>query len=116
MSLIAKIVSVLATAQRQPASIAHTTRCGAWRTSSPMAAVPRNSAGTLQRARNTPTTIMREMTTGEMPSVTILVGASAAPSQAPAVNPEARPTSWSRRSRPASTAAIGSIAAPGDRR
>src|SRR5438034_6292579 len=33
MSLIAKMVSVLATAQRQPASAAQTTRCGTWRTS-----------------------------------------------------------------------------------
>src|SRR6266704_5142670 len=109
MSLIAKMVSVLATAQRQPASAAQTTRCGAWRTSARTADVPRSSAGRLQRARNTPSTIVSEMTTGEMPSATILVGASAAPSQAPAVNPLSTPTSCSRRSR---TAVSGSTAAP----
>src|SRR6266704_1289795 len=112
MSLIAKMVSVLATAQRQPASAAQTTRCGAWRTSARTADVPRSSAGRLQRARNTPSTIVSEMTTGEMPSDTILVGASAAPSQAPAVNPLSTPTSCSRRSRAAAT---GSTAAPEDR-
>src|SRR5213594_2578949 len=112
MSLIAKMVSVLATAQRQPASAAQTTRCGTWRTSARTADVPRSSAGRLQRARNTPSTIVSEMTTGEMPSDTILVGASAAPSQAPAVNPLSTPTSCSRRSRAAAT---GSTAAPEDR-
>src|SRR5438445_705765 len=112
MSLIAKMVSVLATAQRHPASAAHTTRCGAWRTSARTAEVPRSSAGRLQRARNTPSTIVREITTGEMPSDTILVGASAAPSQAPAVNPLSTPTRWSRRSRAAAT---GSTTRPAGR-
>src|SRR6266851_922445 len=66
MSLIAKIVRVLATAHRHPARIAQTTRWGAWRTSAPIADVPRSRAGRLQRARNTPTTIAREITTGEL--------------------------------------------------
>src|SRR6266550_2465271 len=118
MSRIAKIVSVFATAQRLPASTAHTTRCGACRTSAPIAPEPRSSAGRLQRARNTPCTIARDITTGGMPRVTILVGASAAPSQAPAVKPHATPTSWSRRSRERSIAgaASGSIGAPTRRR
>src|SRR5207247_2940359 len=92
--------------------VAQTTRCGACRTSGGTADVPRSSAGRLQRARTPPTTIVSEMTTGERPSDTILVGASAAPSQAPAVNPLSTPTSCSRRSRAAAT---GSTAAPEDR-
>src|SRR5260370_983294 len=40
-------------------------------------------------------TMMNEMTIGEMPMETSFVGASAAPSQAPAVNPERIPKSWS---------------------
>src|SRR2546427_347620 len=38
-----------------------------------------------------------EITTGERPRVTILVGASAAPSHAPAVKPLAMPASWRAR-------------------
>src|SRR5256714_13539362 len=111
------MVSVLATAQRQPATMAHTTRWGACRTSAPIAAVPRKSAGRLQRARNTPTTIASEITTGDRPSTTILVGASAAPSQAPAVRRLATPASCSRRRRDGSSAgASGSTGAPRDRR
>src|ERR1041384_4044764 len=121
MSLIAKIVSVLATAQRQPASTAQITRCGAWRTSSRTALVPRSKAGTLQRAVNTPSTIIKEITTGEMPRVTSLVGASAAPSHAPAANPESMPTRCSRRSRTGSSSVMRSRPArrgrlPGRRR
>src|SRR2546429_8873895 len=101
------MVSVLATAHRQPASTAQTTRCGACRTSAPIAVVPRSSAGRLQRARNTPTTIASEITTGERPSTTILVGASAAPSQAPAVKPLATPASCRPRRRAGSRAAGG---------
>src|SRR6266568_1223443 len=112
MSLIAKMVRVLATAQRHPASTAHTVRCGAWRRSAPIADVPRSRAGTLQRARNTPSTIVSEITTGEIPSDTILVGASAAPSHAPAAKPLSTPTCCSRWSRPAAT---GSTRAPRDR-
>src|SRR5229473_2372535 len=104
MSLIAKIVRVLATAHRHPARIAQTTRWGAWRTSAPIADVPRSRAGRLQRARNAPTTIAREITTGERPRATILVGASAAPSQAPAAKPLTTPASCRRRRRAASSA------------
>src|SRR3989442_5199231 len=103
MSLIAKIVSVFATAHKQPARAAQTMRWGACRTSSRTAAVPRTRAGRLQRARNTPSTIMKEITTGGMPSVTSLVGASAAPSHAYAANPERVPTRCSRRSRAGSS-------------
>src|SRR5689334_5487969 len=84
-SRTAKIVSVLATAHRHPARIAHTIRCGAWRRSAAMYDVPWMSAGSDHRARKTPITIVSEITTGESPRVTSLVGASAAPSQAPAV-------------------------------
>src|SRR3954451_6085312 len=48
--------------------------------------------GIVQRARNTPTTIASETTMGETPIVTSLVGASAAPSQAPAVKPHSTPS------------------------
>src|SRR2546429_290651 len=82
---------VLATAHRQPARTAQTIKCGACRTSARMCDVPRMSAGTLQRARNTPTTMMREITRGETPMVTSFVGASAAPSQAPAAKPQRIP-------------------------
>ncbi len=52
-------------------------------------------AGRLQRARKTPMTMIREMTIGEMPMETSFVGASAAPSQAPAAKPERMPSNWS---------------------
>ena len=103
-SRMAKMVRVLATAQRHPASTAHTTRCGAWRRSHPTCPVPRTSAGTLQRARNTPATISNEMTTGEIPSVTSLAGASAAPSHAPAPKPQRMPSDCSCRRRSGATA------------
>src|SRR2546428_1070079 len=80
MSLIAKMVRVLATAQRQPASAAQITRWGVWRTSSPTAAGPRTRAGRPQRARNTPRTIIDEKVTGGAPRVQSLGGALAAPS------------------------------------
>jgi len=57
------------------------------------------SAGRLQRARKTPTTMTSEMTIGERPIVTSFVGASAAPSQAPAVSPERMPRSCRERER-----------------
>src|SRR5258708_5251610 len=60
------------------------------------------SAGTLQRARKTPTTMMSEITSGERPMETSLVGASAAPSHAPAVNPDRIPSSCNLRAREAS--------------
>src|SRR5438445_7198948 len=111
------MVSVLATAHRHPARMAQTTRWGACRTSAPIAVVPRNRAGRLQRARNTPATIASEITTGDRPSTTILVGASAAPSQAPAVKPLATPASCKRRRRDESSAgAIESIRVPRGRR
>src|SRR5262245_23666512 len=104
-SRIACTVSVFATAQSAPASSAHTTRCGVRSRSARTPAVPRSSAGRLQRARNTPSTIISEIATGGMPSVTSLVGASAAPSHAPAVTPERTPTAWRRERRAASTRA-----------
>ncbi len=55
--------------------------------------VPRIRAGRLQRARKTPTTIKSETTRGDTPSFTSFVGASAAPSQAPAPKPQRMPTS-----------------------
>src|SRR5438876_313868 len=56
----------------------------------------------------TPTTMTSEMTIGERPSVTSLVGASAAPSQAPAVSPEKIPRSCREREREESVeAAVG---------
>src|SRR5207244_11569520 len=117
LSLLGSMVGVLATAHRPPARMAQTTRWGACRTSAPIAVVPRNRAGRLQRARNTPATIASEITTGDRPSTTILVGASAAPSQAPAVKPLATPASCKRRRRDESSAgAIESIRAPRGRR
>jgi hypothetical protein len=44
-------------------------------------------------------TIISEITTGEIPTVTNFVGASAAPNQAPAVNPDTNPTTCSARAR-----------------
>ena len=79
-------------------------------------AVPRTSAGRLQRARNTPITITKEIATGGMPSVTSLVGASAAPSQAPAVTPDSTPSACSRERRAASTPATGAARRPRRRR
>ena len=104
-SRIAKIVSVFATAHKQPASTAHTIRCGAWRKSALMYDVPWINAGKLQRARNTPITIASETITGERPSATSLVGASAAPSHAPAVSPQNIPSACSVRTRAASKGA-----------
>ena len=110
-SRIAKMVSVLATAHRHPASTPQTTRCGACRRSHPICPVPRTNAGKLQRARNTPATISSEITTGDIPTLTSLVGASAAPSQAPAPNPQRIPMDCKRRSR---SAGIGGRAALSD--
>jgi len=98
-SRIAKTVSVFATAHKQPASNAQITRCGARRTSARTEEVPSTKAGKLRRARKTPVTMINEMTTGEIPMVTSFVGASAAPSQAPAVKPEKTPSSCKSRDR-----------------
>src|ERR1700761_137820 len=98
-SRIAKIVSVFATAQMHPAKIAQIKRCGVRATSARIDDVPKISAGTLHRARKTPITIISEITTGEIPTVTNFVGASAAPSHAPAVNPDTNPTTCSARAR-----------------
>src|ERR1044071_871214 len=113
-SRTAKMVSVLATAHKQPASTAQTMRCGAWRRSSRTKAVPWIRAGRLQRARKTPRTIASDTTTGERPMVTSLVGASAAPSQAPAVRPDRMPRPWRVRTRRGSI--TESIAGPAVRR
>src|SRR4029077_12818840 len=83
------------------------TRCGARRTSARTDEVPRVRAGRLQRASKTPMTMMREMTIGEMPMETSFVGASAAPSQAPAAKPERMPSNWSFLEREASGTAGG---------
>src|SRR5215475_9422534 len=91
-SRIAKIVSVFATAQMHPASSAQINRCGVRFTSARIDDVPKISAGTLHRARKTPITMISEITTGEIPTVTSFVGASAAPNHAPAVNPDTNPT------------------------
>jgi hypothetical protein len=91
-SRTAKMVSVFATAHKQPASTAQTMRCGACRRSAAMYDVPWIKAGKVQRARNTPITMPSEITTGDSPSVTSFVGASAAPSHAPAVSPHSIPT------------------------
>src|SRR5437762_1147845 len=91
-SRTAKIVSVLATAHRQPASTAHTMRCGACLRSAATYDVPWIKAGNVHRARNTPITMPNEITTGDKPSVTSFVGASAAPSHAPAETPQSIPT------------------------
>src|SRR5579864_95729 len=93
------MVSVLATAHMHPASTAHTIRCGAWRTSLRTCEVPRTKAGTLQRARKTPNTMMRETVMGEISGLTSLIGASAPPSQAPAAKPQKMPRACSDRKR-----------------
>src|ERR1700743_3219543 len=102
-SRIAKIVSVFATAQMHPAKIAQIKRCGVRATSARIDDVPKINAGTLHRARKTPITIISEITTGEIPTVTSFVGASAAPppppNQAPAVNPDTNPTTRNARAR-----------------
>src|ERR1700676_3221714 len=93
------MVSVLATAHMHPASAAQTTRCGAWRTSLRTCDVPRINAGTLQRARKTPHTMMSETVMGEMSGLTSLMGASAPPSHARAANPQKIPIACSERKR-----------------
>jgi hypothetical protein len=82
-----------------PASTAQTTRCGAWRTSLLTCDVPRIKAGTLQRARNTPHTMISEIVIGEMFGLTSLMGASAPPSHAPAANPQKIPSACRLRRR-----------------
>ncbi len=99
MSRMAKIVIVFATAHMHPARRAQMMRWGARRRSARMDEVPRIKAGKLQRARKTPMTMTSEMTTGDMPTATSLVGASAAPSHAPAVRPDKMPNTCSFRRR-----------------
>src|ERR1035437_8373528 len=94
-----------------PASTAHTTRCGAWRTSLRTWDVPRTNAGTLQRARKTPKTIMRETVMGEMSGLMSLMGASAPPSHAPAAKPQKMPSACRERMRGAGTGAGNAAAA-----
>jgi len=53
------------------------------------------AVGSVHRATNTPVTMQSEIKNGESPTVTSLVGASAAPSHAPAANPESTPSAWS---------------------
>jgi len=53
--------------------------------------------------------MIREMTIGEMPMETSFVGASAAPSQAPAAKPERMPSNWSFLERVASGIAGGIV-------
>src|SRR5579863_8157967 len=53
----------------------------------------------LQRARKTPATIMSETVMGEIPALTILIGASAPPSHAPAANPQNTPSACKVRRR-----------------
>ncbi len=89
---MAKTVSVLATAQSMPARIAQTIRWAFSRRSAQIYPVPLRTVGTVQRATNTPATIPSEMMNGEKPTVTSLVGASAAPSQAPAPSPQVTPS------------------------
>src|ERR1700686_3948276 len=93
------MVRVLATAHMHPASTAHTTRCGAWRTSLRTCDVPRTRAGTLQRARKTPNTMISETVMGEMSGLMSLMGASAPPSQAPAAKPQKMPSACRERRR-----------------
>jgi hypothetical protein len=105
-SRIAKIVKVFATAQMHPAKTAQIIKWGVRRISARTEDVPKIKAGTLHRARKTPKTIINEITTGEIPTETNLVGASAAPSQAPAVNPESTPTTCNFRAREATAASV----------
>src|SRR5215469_6388952 len=98
------MVRVLATAHMHPARMAQTTRWGAWPTSVRMWAVPRTSAGTLQRARKTPQTITSETVIGEISGLTSLIGASAPPSQAPAAKPQNMPRACRLRRRVVETA------------
>src|ERR1700757_2392983 len=97
------MVSVLATAHIHPARMAQMTRCGAWPISARTCAVPRMNAGTLQGARKTPSTMMRETVIGEIFGLTSLMGASAPPSQAPAANPQKMPRACRLRRGVAST-------------
>ena len=70
-------------------------------------------AGKLHRARKTPSTITSEMTMGDKPTETSFVGASAAPSQAPAVRPQRIPKSCSFREREAFSDDFLSVSATG---
>src|SRR5882757_2042451 len=91
-SRIAKTVSVFATAHSAPASSAHTIRCFFSARSAKTYPVPFSRVGNVQRAVNTPATIQSEIANGENPAFTSFVGASAAPSHTPAVNPQITPS------------------------
>lgn len=79
-SRMAKTVSVLATAQRAPASNAQTMRCFFSDRSAKIYHVPLSNVGKVHRAVNTPATMQTEIANGENPAFTSFVGASAAPS------------------------------------
>jgi len=93
MSRMAKMVSVLATAHRHPASSAQRMRLGRAAHVGPHGGGAQDQAGRLHRARKTPMTMISEITIGETPMETSFVGASAAPSHAPAVKPQRMPRS-----------------------
>src|ERR1035438_1979655 len=90
-SRIANTVSVFATAQSIPARIATGMRCLCSERSANTCRVPFSSVGTVHRAVNTPATMQSEMAYGDSPVLTSFVGASAAPSQAPAPSPQSTP-------------------------
>src|SRR5215471_4874016 len=92
-----------------PASMAQTIKCGACLTSALRCAVPRMNAGTLQRARKTPHTMIRETVIGEISGLTSLIGASAPPSQAPAANPQNIPKACRLRRRAAYSGAFTAV-------
>src|SRR5262249_131366 len=96
-------------AKRPPANTAHPIRCGACCASAYTWLVPRASAARLQRARKTPTTISSEISTGDTPAWTSFVGASAAPSHAPAASPHIMPRACSFLSRDVSNAGIAAV-------
>src|SRR5215469_15745940 len=88
----ANMVRVLATAHSIPPSTAQTIRCGLSNRSSSTNPVPFKTVGSVQRVTNAPITIPMEMSNGENPSVTSLVGASALPSQTAADSAQITPS------------------------
>jgi hypothetical protein len=81
-------------APQDPARIAMGMRCLFKARSTKTWRVPLSRVGTVQRAVNTPATMQREMAKGDRPELTSLVGASAAPSHAPAPSPQSTPRPW----------------------
>src|SRR6266853_1579589 len=104
-SRMAKTVSVLATAHSPPATMAHTIRCGFARRSRNTYRVPFKRVGTVQRATKTPATMASDITNGDTPTTTSLVGASAPPSQAPAARAQRTPSTCNDRASPTAGAA-----------